>query len=444
MRENHSIQLSLLPVALSHPLAQEMEAVSRVLDAQPTLAEWVAQDLAGERSAKTGRPGMSGELALRALVLKQMRGWTYEELSFELEDSRSTRRFVRLGLTDKAPSASTLQSNLSSIREETLERIHRALVGQAVARGVDRGRRVRIDSTPVETTIHAPDDAAQLWDTVRVLTRLMKRARERAAFCFHDRTRASKRRRMEVMHAKDARSRKRAYRRLIRHTEEVLGFANCAIAALEGRDQKEDRKLLEELQRFAELGQAVVEQTRRRVLQGERVPHDEKVVSIFEPHTDILPKGRREVKFGHKVFLSVGASSLVLDVFVGEGNPADSALAPELVQRTTQALGRVPEQVAFDGGFASKANLQAIREQGVTDVCFSKGRGLEVSEMVRSSALFKKLRRFRAGVEGVISFLKRGFGLDRCTWRGEQGFRRYVLASVIAANLVVLGRHAMS
>jgi IS5 family transposase len=156
----------------------------------------------------------------------------------------------------------------------------------------------------------------------------------------------------------------------------------------------------------------VVDQTERRVLRGEQVPAQEKVVSIFEPHTDIIIKKKRETEFGHKLCLTTGASSLVLDCVIEDGNPADSTLAVGMVERQRDIYGKVPRQVAFDGGFASRANLDAIKAMDVKDVMFSKGRGLAVTEMVKSTWVFKRLWRFRAGVEGCISFLKRCFGLD--------------------------------
>lgn len=144
------------------------------------------------------------------------------------------------------------------------------------------------------------------------------------------------------------------------------------------------------------------------------MPAPEKIVSIFEPPTDIIVKGRRDTFDGHKVCLTSGASGLVLDVVVESGNPADATLAPKTVARVGLVLGRIPTQVSFDGGFSSKANVQAIKELGVKDVVFSKHVGLDVAEMAKSSWVFRKLRNFRAGIEAVISFLKRTFGMSRC------------------------------
>lgn len=192
------------------------------------------------------------------------------------------------------------------------------------------------------------------------------------------------------------------------------------------------------------MAERVISQTRRRVVQGESVPAKEKVVSIFEPHVDIIIKDRRETLYGHKICLTAGASGIVTDLVVHEGNPADSTLALDMVRRQTELYGCPPRQVSFDGGFASRANLEAIKALRVRDVAFSKGRGLGVTEMVKSTWVYRKLRNFRAGVEGVISFLKRAFGLDRCTWRSFDSFKAYTWASVLAANLLVAARHTLA
>jgi IS5 family transposase len=187
-----------------------------------------------------------------------------------------------------------------------------------------------------------------------------------------------------------------------------------------------------------------MDQTQRRVLEGQSVPAGEKIVSIFEEHTDIIRKDNRETLYGHKVCLTGGASSMILDCKVLEGNPADSTLAKIMVDRQVEIFSRPPRQIVFDGGFASKMNLSDIKAAGVKDVAFSKGRGLEIGDMVKSSWVYKRLRDFRAGIEGNISFLKRIFGLDRCTWKSWSSFQSYVWGSILSFNLLVFARHLLS
>jgi IS5 family transposase len=216
------------------------------------------------------------------------------------------------------------------------------------------------------------------------------------------------------------------------------------LVALEGGSENTATRLLEELDRYLDRSARVLEQVRRRILEGETVPANEKIVSIFEEHTDIIRKDARDTYYGHKICLTAGSSSLVLDCVVLDGNPPDSSLATEMVERHVENLGRTPRQAAFDGGFCSKKNLEAIKELGVGDVVFAKGRGLKISDMAKSSWVYRRLRNFRAGIEGIISFLKRAFGLDRCTWRSLPSFKSYVFSSIIASNLLVIARHLMA
>ena len=199
-----------------------------------------------------------------------------------------------------------------------------------------------------------------------------------------------------------------------------------------------------ELRRNAELTGRVVSQTERRVLRGESVPATEKIVSIFESHTDIIVKDRREVLYGHKICLTAGASGIVTDVVIEQGNPADSTLAVKMVKQHCELFGKPPRQASFDGGFASRSNLEDIKKLGVQDVAFAKKCHLQISDMVKSSWVYQRLRNFRAGIEGVISFLKRGFDLTRCCWSGWASFKAYVSASVLACNLVVVARHLLA
>jgi transposase, IS5 family len=198
-------------------------------------------------------------------------------------------------------------------------------------------------------------------------------------------------------------------------------------------------KILEQLERAVALLKRVLSQTERRVLRGEQVPAGEKVVSFFECHTDVIVKGRRDTRYGHKIFLSGGRSGLILDCVIARGNPADAAMFPDLLSRQEAIYGRLPLKTAADGGFASQDNLRLAKSQGVKDVMFAKKRGLGVLDMVKSLWVYKKLRNFRAGLEANISRLKRAFGLDRCNWQGWPGFRQYVWSAVVSYNVLVLG-----
>jgi IS5 family transposase len=459
MREARKTQEALRETWLDLSHAKELEAISRVLDDNPKIAELVWQDLqaaSGSKQASRGAVGLSADQVVRILVVKQMNGFSYRELAFHLADSRSYQTFCRLGISDKIPTKSALNTNLKALRPETLEAINRLLVGAAEQAEVETGQTVRTDCTMVESNIHEPSDSELLWDGVRVLTRLLEKARDLlgpSRVSFSNRTRRAKRRRKEIAYAKNAEERLGPYRDLLHITAEVYEHGLAVRDLLRDAEVLKNLSLWEELvaqgvakdlDRFLPLTQRVMDQTRRRVLELQSVPSGEKIVSIFEEHTDIIRKDNRETLYGHKICLTGGASSMILDCKVLEGNPADSTLAKTMVDRQAEIFSRPPRQIVFDGGFASKMNLSEIKASGVEDVAFSKGRGLEIGDMVKDSWVYKRLRDFRAGIEGNISFLKRVFGLDRCTWKSWPSFQSYVWGSIVSFNLLVLARHLLS
>jgi len=439
-------QLSLTQPWIDHPHAKELEQISRILDQQPAMAERVGQDLVrGVKNPATGAGGMSGDQVLRVLIIKQMNDFSYEQLYFHLLDSASYRTFCRFGSLERMPKRSTLAQNIKKVRWETLETNNQLLQKYAENEKIERGRTVRIDATVTETNIHEPSDSSLLWDCVRTLTRLLEQAAgtEAEMPAWRDHTRRAKRRMLAVQRAKSNEKRVPPYRDLLKVTHRVLGYALATRDALAGSAQEQERRLAYELNRYRVLTERVIDQTERRVLKGETVSATEKVVSIVEPHTDIIVKDSRETLYGHKIYLTGGTSGLVLDCVIADGNPADTTMATRMLERQKEIYGRPPRQAAMDGGFASKQNLQEAKALGVSDVCFAKKRGLKVPDMVKSTWVYRKLRDFRAGIEGMISFLKRSFGLGRATWRGEQSFRSYVWSGVLTANLLTLARHAL-
>ena len=452
MRQQDQLALTWLPP--DHPHTRELEVIGRLLDSEPRLARLVAQDLAqGVKTPQTGAPGLTADQVLRIVVLKQMNEFSYEALAFHLADSLSYRAFCRLGAFDGAPARSTLAENVGKLRAKTLEKVNRRLVRRAVALGIEHGERVRTDSTVTETRIHHPTDSTLLLDGVRTLARVLERAESVVGFgSWSDHTKRAKRRALAIQHTGSPARRTAAYRDLLKVTRKTLGYAEAAAEALEGARAAADAATVEtpaariagELKERMLWIWAVVDQTERRVLKGESVPAGEKVVSLFEPHTDVIIKDGRETLYGHKIFLSTGASGLVTDCLIADGNPADSTLAVPMLRRHARVLGRVPRQAAMDGGFATTENLRAGKALGIEDLCFAKKRNLAVPDMVRSSWVYRRLRDFRAGIEGIISFLKRAFGLDRCTWKGREAFDAYVWASIVSANLLTIARHLLT
>jgi IS5 family transposase len=452
MRASQLQQLPLVPQLHGHAHTEELAEMSRILDAHPEVAERLLLDLiaGGTIDPGRGRDGLSGEQVLRALVVKQMNGFSYKELAFHLADSMSYRAFGRLSLDPrKLPSASTLQENIKKISPETLEAINRSLIAHGQDTRVETGRKCRVDCTVVDSNIHEPSDSSLLWDCVRVLARYLGRAQADVKVPFVNHTRRAKRRSIGINNAKKNAQRLKLYRDLIKVTKKTVGCAKRTVEALEAKypkgaaDNAENDSLDVVLRHFIGLTERVLDQTRRRLLDGESVPATEKIVSIFEPHTDIIVKDRRETLYGHKLCLAAGASGLVTDCVIEDGNPADSTLTVEMAKRQIAIYKRPPRQVSFDGGFSSKDNLAAIKALGVEDVAFSKAPGIEVLDMVKSAWVYRRLKHFRAGIESTISFLKRCFGWDRCTWRSLESFKAYTWSSVVAANLLTLARHAL-
>lgn len=448
MRQKRSPQLSIFQKLAATEIGKELQAISIIIDETPQMLEPIYDDLVGIKQTDNGREGMSAEQVLRCAILKQYRNLSYEELSFHLSDSRTFRTFARLDRTQH-PSSSTLQENIKALSEETWEAINNALVVHAAEAGADKGRTVRIDSTAVECNIHYPTDSTLLQDGIRVVTRLLiegKRLFPTPAYSFSDHRRVVKKRVLKIHNSRKDEVRTQCYKDLLDFAARVSDYGLKAIAVLATFKSPRPehvinaRILLEKLEEAINRLSRVIDQTRRRVIDGEKVPASEKIVSFFECHSDIIEKGNRETVYGHKVFLTGGESGLILDCVIEQGNPADSSMFLPLMERQKNIYGCSPRQVAADGGFASRENLLAGKEMGVQDIAFAKRKGISISEMVKSAWVYKKLRNFRAGIEANISVLKRSFGLFRCTWTGWHGFVKCVQSAVVAYNLLVLSR----
>ncbi len=448
MRYKFNPQLNIFTTMARNQIAKELREMSKVLDATPSVVELAFQDLTRSARPTTGREGMTAEQVLRCAILKQYRQLTYEELAFHLEDSDSFRSFARLDM-GQYPSKSILQQNIKALREETWEAIHREIIAYASREKIESGRKVRIDATCVETDIHHPTDSSLLADGVRIITRWLAEGKELTPtpdYQYCDHQRVVKKRVMLILNAKKEAVRLQAYRDLLVYAGKVREYAVLAIPELyahRGQDITDlfaGRVLAEQLERAVGILGRVIDQTDRRVFRNENVPASEKVVSFFEEHTDIIVKKRRETEFGHKIFLAGGVSAMILDCLILRGNPADSEQYIPLLERLKENRGRMPRQVSADGGFASKDNLAYAKGHGVKDAVFAKKRGLSILDMAKSTWVYKVLRNFRAGIEAGISILKRAFGLDRCTWKGWEGFGRYVWSSIVSYNLLVLAR----
>jgi len=302
--------------ALPHEHARELEAIDQILVLNPGIARLIWKDLRGDEAGSVGRPGLSAEQVLRAAIIKQMNGFSYTQLAFHLADSRSYMRFCGFTHPLEVPRKSALADNIKRISAQTWEAINGRVVAYAEASGIEDRGTVRIDPTVVESNIHHPTDNALLFDGVRTLGRILKQARKSFGVGFHDRTRRAKRRHMEIVNAKRQTHRIKPYKDLLKVTRETLRYAEAAATRLRretGPLTGLAQRLADEIEHYVALVHQVVSQTERRVLHGESVPADEKLVSLFEPHTDIIRKDRRDTYYGHKVTLTGGKSGLILD-----------------------------------------------------------------------------------------------------------------------------------
>ena len=440
MRQERTVQASVFDLFAEHEIGRELKAMSQWLDEHRDLLGLVMRDLRRHGLKETGREGLPAEAVLRCALLKQYRQLSYQELAFHLEDSASFRAFARLPW-GWSPKKSVLHKTISAIRAQTFEEINRILLASARQEKLDCGKVVRVDSTVTAALIHEPSDSSLLWDAVRVMVRLLQQADALgSAIPWHEHRRAGKKRARAIEYTRSRPKRIKHYRELLKITRTTLSYLQQASEQLPLTAGPAGELWQVQVRHYKPLIERIIAQTERRVLAGQPVPAGEKLVSLFEPHADIIVKGRRDVDYGHKLNLTTGRSGLILDLVVEAGNPADSERLLPMLERHIAFYGAAPRQAAADGGYASRTNLSQAKARGVRDMAFHKKAGLRIEDMVKSRWVYRKLRNFRAGIEAGISCLKRAYGLGRCTWRGLDHFKAYVWSSVVAYNLALFAR----
>src|SRR5204863_18585 len=358
MRQERTVQATIFEVFAGHEIGCELKAISQWLDRQRALASLAAGDLRRHGLRETGRRGLPAETVLRCALLKQQRQLSYEELAFHLEDSASFRAFARLPLA-WSPKKSVLHQTISAIRPASWEAVNRAVLASAKLDKLESGATVRIDSTVTAALMHEPRDSALLWDAVRVMTRLLRQAAAlpgAPALQWRDRLRLAKKRARAIEYSRGKDNRRRLYYELIAATRATLAAlqeAGKRVADLAGMAAERWRA---QLGHYLPLIERILTQSQRRVLDGQAVKASEKLVSLFEPHADIIVKGARDVQYGHKLNLVTGRSGLILDLVVETGNPADAERFLPMLERQIAQCGVPPRQAAADGGYASQDN----------------------------------------------------------------------------------------
>ena len=430
-----------------------LQTISNFLDDNREIIEKIGADLRrGLKNPDTGRNGLTPQQVLRSLVLMRVKDFDYRELRERIADGYTLRQFTDF-YSQPVPKHDAFQRAFVRLTPKTLKVVNDMVVQLAVALGLEDGKKLRVDTTVVETDIHHPTDNTLIWDAVRVVTRLIGRLAEllelRRIKGFRDRTRSARRRMYEIQRMTTAQRRDHLigkYRELIGIAQEVVEGARLALEKTRkarGKDIITDiaiGELRKEIEHYCGLADRVVDQARRRVLEGEQVPNAEKVYSIFEPHTDLIKRGkvRTPVEFGHKIFLAESAVGLITQYHVLKGNPSDENHVGPSLERHKESFGRAPELYGSDRGFFSEENVTLCEQSGVKTVCLPQRGGAKTPEReaFEKSRDFKKGQRFRAGIEGRISVLFRGRGMKRCRAEGLERFELFVGAAVLTNNLM--------
>jgi IS5 family transposase len=438
-------------------LDQTLQTISDFLEQNQALVDQVHQDLVrGLKKATTGREGIEASRVLRSFLLRRLKNWDYRELRERIADGFSLRQFTHF-YADPVPSYRAFHRSFQRLSAQTVRALNEAVVQAAVESGIEDAKKLRVDTTVVQTDIHHPTDSTLLWDTVRTLCRLVKRVGELVPELtqgFRNRSRRARRRMLDISRMERAerpRQQRRKYKDLLEVTEETLAQARAVVEKSQKvrvLDLLVAEKLqsgAEEILHFCELGERVINQTRRRVLQGETVPVGEKIFSIFEVHTDLIKRGKvvTPVEFGHKIFLAESAQGLITDYRILQGNPKDEQQVEPSLDHHHRVFGVAPELYAADRGFYSQANLERCEKAGVKTVCVPYAGRAKTAERKaeEKTRRFKQGQRFRAGIEGRISVLFRGRGMKRCPDEGPDRFEVFVGAAVLANNLLLIAHH---
>src|SRR5215475_7765962 len=386
-------------------LDPRLQGIVAFLDDQDTLVEQVRQDLVrGLKKPNTGRDGITPSQTLRSLILMRVKNWDYRELRERINDGYTLRTFTDFH-SHRVPQHDAFNRAFNRLTPTTMQAVNQAVVQAAVQLGLEDGKRLRVDTTVVETNIHFPTDATLLWDTVRTVTRLIEDLHEilpTAVQGFIKRTRSARRRMQELerMTAQERHTQQEPkYRDLLRITEQVLANARQVVekaSSIQGIDVLAAamvEQLRQQITAYCKLGDQVIDQTRRRVMQGEQVPADEKVYSIFESHTDLIKRGkvRKPLEFGHKVFLAESAQGLITDYQVLDGNPADTSQVQASLERHQQIFHCAPAVYAADRGFHSAENVDKCEKAGVSQVSIPQrgGQKTAAQQALESSRAFK-------------------------------------------------------
>lgn len=417
----------------------------------------IQQELAKrcKKSKTRGRKATPAEVILRMLLLKHVRDWSYEVLSREVRANLVYREFTRIG-GEKVPDDRTMGNLARQLGPEVIEQLHRRVVQIAQDNQIVTGRKMRVDTTVVETDVHYPTDSSLLGDGVRVLTRIMKKVTAvvgKAGTQMRDRSRSAKLKVLAIARASRNKTEqgrqkmKKAYVQLMEITSRVTSqakkFSSEIAAGVKQGNLSVLHKAKKQLDEMIPRVQQVLRQTRERVLRG-NTQAEGKLLSVFETHTEVIRKGKanKPNEFGKLVMVQEAENQIVTHYQVCEQRPADSTLLEGCLEQHVELFGRAPKQVAADPGFFSAANEAKAEQMGVKWVSIpSHDTKSPARKKRQKQRWFKKLQKWRTGCEGRISVLKRRHGLRRSLYKKPDGIRRWVGLGVIADNVIHIGTH---
>jgi len=418
-------------------------AISDLLDDHPEILTLVDSDLrALSQPGSRGRKAtFTSEILLRVMLVHQIEGGSLRATEIQLSHDVFLQDFVRLG-NRPTPSYSLLDRCLKAVRPETWSRVNELLTQSAQAAGRIEPAVLRVDTTVVETTIHYPTDTSLLWDSFRVLLALLQHARHQVPGLIDNRFHEKKVKKLYLFITRYISSRdkkrqrkvKKCKARLIEQVERIHAVATEFVDAMAGISDGVLLSLVDEMRDHLPNIAIILDVAKRTWISGEKVPARERIFSLFEPHTELIKRGRRSkpVEFGHAIWLGQTRERFITQYGVMEKKVPDNYLPERILEAHRATFGAMPTTLAADKGFRGNAEaMKALRE---------KVKVVAIPERLKdfADAAFVKLQHFRAGIEGSISCLKRVFGLLRCQYRGFKSFASHVGLGVLCHNLVVL------
>ncbi len=444
---------------------RKYEAISGMLDKNPAIVDAIHADLTEALEAAGAENGCGGEFkctsdtVLRILLCQIIEGLSLRHVIIRIDDSNYLRFFVRV-FNSAMIDFTTFCTLKNYIKPDTWKDVNELLARAAVDAELIDGQQLRLDTTAVETNIHWPSDSSLLWDSYRTLARYIEQVRAIEPAAVGDRrlsTRKAKKLQQKIARtaSKSAAAREMLetlYTKLIRLVEGIVDWSAEVAGALV-RDLARDGYhpleqaartfLVEQIRHYRGLAKRVVDQARRRVIHKEAVPNEEKIFSIFEPHTELLIRGKsgKPVEFGHMIQIQQVDGKFITDYDVFERKPTETRLVQPAIESHRRLFGKYPDTLAADKGYYENMDqIDGLREKIAVVGIAKKGKRTEEQMQRESDPAFRHAQRFRAGVEGTISFLKRVLGLFRCNNKGWEHYVATVGATILAHNLLILAR----